>query len=219
MNVPGPASAARRRIVIWRHGRTRWNLENRFQGQTDVPLDKTGRAQARRAARLLAALRPDAILASDLRRAADTATPLARLAGLEVIFDKDLRESYAGVWQGLTNDEIAARYPQEMTAWRRGDPVRRGGGELEAEVADRAVAALERGLAAVGHEGTLVAVTHGGAARVAIGRLLGLPGESWGALGGLSNCCWSVLGQAGKRWRLLEHNAGTLPEPVLGDDQ
>ena len=48
------------RLVLWRHGQTMWNAERRFQGQTDIPLDETGEAQAERAARLLAALRPDA---------------------------------------------------------------------------------------------------------------------------------------------------------------
>ena len=49
--------------------------------------------------------------------------------------------------------------------------------------------------------------------------MLGLPDELWGGLGGLSNCCWSVLGEGGRGWRLLEHNAGTLLEPVIGDDE
>jgi probable phosphoglycerate mutase len=51
-------------------------------------------------------------------------------------------------------------------------------------------------------------------------RLLGLPEDLLGVLGPLSNCSWSVLGQRRGRWRLLEHNAGTLPEPViLSDDR
>ena len=55
--------------MLWRHGQTTWNLEGRFQGQSDIPLDRVGEAQAERAARLLAALHPDAIVASDLIRA------------------------------------------------------------------------------------------------------------------------------------------------------
>ncbi|HEY0718107.1 MAG TPA: histidine phosphatase family protein, partial [Streptosporangiaceae bacterium] len=50
-------------------------------------------------------------------------------------------------------------------------------------------------------------------------RLLGLPGDVWDTMGPLSNCSWSVLGTRRGHWRLLEHNAGTLPAPVLGDDR
>lgn len=204
--------------MLWRHGQTTWNVERRFQGQTDIPLTDAGAAQARRAARLLAGLKPDAIVSSDLSRAAETAGELARLTGLSVMLDEGLRETYAGEWQGLTNREIEERYPEQFAAWRRGEPVRRGDGELEAEVAARAVPAVERAVEKLPDDGTLVVVSHGGAIRCAIGRMIGLDPNTWGALGALSNCCWSVLGPGARGWRLLEHNAGTLPEPVLGDE-
>lgn len=140
------------------------------------------------------------------------------LTGLELGTDKGLRETYAGHWQGLTNAEIEARFPEQFAAWRRGEPVRRGDGELETEVADRAVAAVEQAVERLPEGGTLVVVSHGGAIRCLIGRMIGLPEDSWGSLGALSNCCWSVLGPGARGWRLLEHNAGTLPEPVLGDE-
>ena len=61
--------------------------------------------------------------------------------------------------------------------------------------------------------------THGGAAAPGIGRLLGLPVEHWTVLGGLVNCAWSVLEeQPDGRWRLVEHNARSLPEEVVGDE-
>ncbi|KUH37621.1 MULTISPECIES: histidine phosphatase family protein [Streptomyces] len=207
-----------RRIVLWRHGQTSWNLERRFQGSTDIELTETGVGQARRAARLLAALKPDAIIASDLRRAAATAAELAAITGHQVTHDAALRETYAGVWQGLTHEEILARHGDEYRAWKRGEPVRRGGGELETEVADRAAPFVLQHVEKVPEDGTLVVVSHGGTIRTTIGRLLGLDPHSWESLGGLTNCCWSVLGEGARGWRLMEHNAGTLPEPVLGDD-
>ncbi|BDM67346.1 phosphoglycerate mutase [Streptomyces nigrescens] len=214
----GTKRASGRRIVLWRHGQTAWNLERRFQGSTDIELTDAGLAQARRSARLLAALRPDAIIASDLSRAAATASELATLTRLDVTHDAALRETYAGSWQGLTHEEILARYGEQYTAWKRGEPVRRGGGELETEVADRAAPVVLNHADKLPENGTLVVVSHGGTIRTTIGRLLGLEAHHWEGLGGLSNCCWSVLGEGARGWRLLEHNAGTLPEPVLGDD-
>lgn len=207
-----------RRIVLWRHGQTAWNLERRFQGSTDIPLTAEGLNQARRAARLLAGLKPDAVVASDLQRTRATAAELAAVTGLEVEHHEALRETYAGAWQGLTHDEILAAHGEQYAAWKRGEAVRRGGGELETEVADRAAPVVEGAADKLPDGGTLVVVSHGGTIRTTIGRLLGLDSGAWEALGGLSNCCWSVLGEGARGWRLLEHNAGTLPEPVLGDD-
>lgn len=207
--------------MLWRHGRTAWNDENRFQGQLDVPLDEVGRAQAERSARLLAALPPDVLVCSDLGRARETAAPLAELCGLRPVTDPRLRETFAGEWQGRLSTSIAAEDGERFRAWRSGADVRAGGGETRSELADRAVAALAAGLEAVPGSGVLVAVTHGGTARAAIGRLLGLPVETWTALGGLANCSWSVLEESdlGPGWRLAEHNAGTLPAAVLGEDR
>lgn len=209
-----------RRVVVWRHGQTAWNLGGRFQGQSDVPLDATGVEQARSSARLLAALGPAAIVSSDLERATATAAELAAVTGLPVRTDPGLRETNLGSWQGLTRAEVEQRFPGEAAAWLRGGLDRRGGGESMTEVADRAVLAVESALEKVGADGTLIAVTHGGSGRVVIARMIALPPEHWSALGGLSNCCWSVLSERRSgRWALLEHNAGTLPQPVLSDDR
>jgi broad specificity phosphatase PhoE len=199
--------------VLWRHGQTVWNAEGRFQGQSDIELDVTGVAQAERAARLLTALRPAAIVSSDLRRAAATAAALAQLTGLAVSYDKDLRERYGGAWEGLTNAEIRERYPAGYASWNPPD------GEATDAVAQRACGALERVAEATEPGSLAVVVSHGAALRLGMARLLGLADDQLGVLGPLANCSWSVLEQRRSRWRLLEHNAGTLPEPALGDDR
>lgn len=212
-----------RRIVFWRHGRTMWNAEHRFQGQMDIPLDETGHAQAARAAAELALLRPDVIITSDLERARITAGYLAQLTGVEVVTDQDLRETFAGEWQGLTRGQLQERFADELARWSSGSDIRPGGGETRIEVAARMVAAVDRALLRTPREGTLVVATHGGSARAAIGALLDLPTEHWAALGVLTNCAWSVLTENssgfGPPWRLQEYNAGSLPEPALADDR
>lgn len=193
-----------------------WNVERRFQGSTDVPLDETGVAQAARAARLLAALDPAVIVSSPLQRAAATAAALAAVTDLPVSFDERLVERYGGQWEGLTNDEIWDRYPDAAVHWQPAD------GEHEDAVGKRVAEAFDAALASTPAGGTLVVVSHGGALRCGVARFLRLPEDMWWRLGPLGNCSWSMLGQArddSRGWRLLEHNAGTLPQPVLSDDR
>lgn len=220
----GQPPAAARRIIFWRHGRTQWNIEGRFQGHSDIPLDEVGVAQAERAAAMLASLRPTRIMASDLMRAQATAQALASRVGLDVIVDADLRETYAAEWEGLTRRELEEQYGSMLAQWSSGADVRPGRtGESRIEVAERVTAAVQRGLDDLGPGDTLVVATHGGAARAGIGVILELPPEQWAVLGVLTNCSWSVLSENltpfGPRWRLQEYNAGTLPEVALADDR
>ncbi len=159
-------------------------------------------------------------MSSDLVRAAATADTLAGLCGLEVRLDGRLRETYGGRWQGRTATELAAEDHDRYLAWRAGEDVPAGGGERRTEVAARVVPAISDALADVSPLGTLVVVTHGGSARAAIGTMLDLPLDRWAVVGGLANCSWSVLEEAPPSgWRLVEHNAGSLPEPVMGDEE
>ncbi|MFC3521623.1 histidine phosphatase family protein [Streptomonospora nanhaiensis] len=207
-------TAETRRILCWRHGQTAWNAEKRFQGQTDIPLNERGLAQAERAAGLLARLRPDAIVSSDLSRAATTAGFLARATGLRVELDKGLRERFGGRWEGLTTPEIRERWPEENARMEIPD------GEDILAVGERVQEAVLRALPRVPEGGLLVVVGHGAALRAGINRMIGLPPEIRQALGPIGNCAWSVLGPHGGGWRLLEHNATSLPEThPLSDDR
>ena len=205
-----------RRIVLWRHGRTEWNASGRFQGQTDIDLDEIGRAQAWESARRLAALEPDLLISSDLRRTRDTIAALAEITGKPVQLDRRLRETFAGEWQGLTGAEIASRYPEEYKAWRAGDPLLKvGGGETRQDVAERMAAAVRDIAARLADDGLAVLTSHGGAARLGIAALIGMPLERFTNIGGLSNGSWSMLRDTDQGWVLVEHNAGTLPTPVV----
>jgi probable phosphoglycerate mutase len=180
-------------------------------------LDATGRAQASAAAERLASLRPDVIVASDLSRAAETAKALATLTGHTVRLEPGLRESSGGTWEGRLATEL--RSDPSYVAWLAGEDVAAGGSETRSQVADRAVAVVRRVAAELPPGGLAVIASHGGAIRSIIGRMLGLPVEHWRSFGVLANCCWSVLEESRDAWRLVEHNAGSLPERVIGDDR
>lgn len=101
------------RIYLVRHGETTWNAEGRWQGTLDIPLGEVGHQQAQALAKHLKDRPIAAIYSSDLSRARDTAELLSRAKGLEIQTDARLRELDFGVFQGLTHDEIRAKYPEE----------------------------------------------------------------------------------------------------------
>lgn len=212
-----------RRVIVWRHGRTAWNVEHRVQGQTDIPLDDVGLAQARAGAARLASLRPDRILSSDMSRASATAEVLGRLVGVKVETDARFRERCFGQREGLTLTESWEAFPEHMQRWADGGEPLILGSETSDETAVRFAQALRDYLQTLDADQTLVVVSHGSASRLGVCAFLGFPRESWESFGGLSNCSWTVLEESGwpdaSRWRLAEWNAGTLPEPVMSDDE
>lgn len=206
------------RLLLWRHGRTEWNAEGRFQGQLDPPLDEVGRNQAVLAApHLVASGLPTegtVVVSSDLSRAAETAAILTALLGVPLRLDERLREHGMGLWEGLTRDEVGERYPDQLADWIAGRPVRGRGGEDPSTVADRAVAAL----ADLPPARVAVVVTHGGTAGRLVERLLGIEPAHRRVLGPLGNCAWSELSLQGDRWRLTRHNSSVLQLPAVEGD-
>jgi glucosyl-3-phosphoglycerate phosphatase len=203
-----PGDGAGTRLIVWRHGNTDWNAVDRVQGQSDAPLNERGRRQAASAAPLLAALRPAAIVSSDLSRAADTAAALAALTGLPVRLDPRLREREYGQWQGRTMSEIAETFPTEHARWRAGEQSPGCGVESLDDLGKRVAEAFQE--AAEARPGvTTVLATHGGAARQGCGTLLGWPPSVVRAIGGLSNCHWAELRHDTVRgWQLRAYNVG-----------
>ena len=150
------------RLIAIRHGETAWNVDTRIQGHLDIPLNDIGRWQAARAAEALAGEPIEAVYASDLSRAFETATAVARVAGVEVVPEPGLRERHFGVFQGRTFAEIEAESPDQAMRWRKRDPdFTAEGGESLNTFRDRVVATVSR-LAARHPDALVVLVAHGG---------------------------------------------------------
>jgi 2,3-bisphosphoglycerate-dependent phosphoglycerate mutase len=108
-------------VLLIRHGQSQGNAEGRFGGHTDTPLSARGRSEARRTARVMASESFSAIVCSDLARAIETASPMAKLAGLELQTAEAFRERSVGVMEGLTFEEAAAQHPEQYAALLRRD--------------------------------------------------------------------------------------------------
>lgn len=198
-----------RTVILWRHGQTDYNVERRFQGQTDIPLNAVGLAQAEAGAAHLAEFAPEFIVSSDLSRAAATADALGSRLGLEVTRDARLRETAFGKWEGHTRDELAEQWGAELDEWASGADVAPPGGETRTQSGARVADAI-RDIVSSSEARTIVIVAHGAVLRGAAEILLGMGGtDSPGRLGVLGNCGHGEFLFTGTAWVL--RNWGTRP--------
>jgi len=149
------------RFILVRHGQTAWNREERFRGQSDVPLDETGLAQASKTARRIGAeWSPAAVYCSPLLRARQTAQAIAQPFGLPVRPHAGLNDINFGLLQGLTVPEARERWPDAVDAWFHTPHLAQiPGGEPLVEVSTRAMAAVHE-LAGLHPRDTIVLVGH-----------------------------------------------------------
>ena len=199
---PDRATAAEFWVV--RHGESTWNADGRYQGQTDVPLSALGALQAASLAERLTGQSFDAVYSSDLARARQTAEVVAeRLQGAPAVqLCPELREIDVGELTGLVVSEIKARYADYLTALQA-DPwgTRRPGGESMEDLFARCGTAFQV-LRAAHPGGRVLAFTHGGVVRVAVGLALGgVPSHAWSRLSVTNTSITRVL---------LGENSGTL---------
>lgn len=159
-------------VLLARHGESDWNVARRWQGHADRPLTEAGRAQADVLAERLDEVDLDAVYASDLRRARETAEVVARRKGLTVEIVPELREVDVGSWSGLTRAEAEERFPDGFRRWLEGGPGWENGETYE-EMAERTGRAV-RAIAAEHPRGRVLLVTHGGPIRAVHSFALGL---------------------------------------------
>jgi alpha-ribazole phosphatase len=159
-------------LLLVRHGQTDWNLAQRFQGQSDIPLNETGRKQAQALADRLSAEPFDAVYSSDLQRATETARIICR-SGFQP--DNRLREVNFGGWEGLTYDTIKEKFPDALEAWennifKNAPP----NGETLEGLSARVQSMLDE-LRAKHQDQTVLIVAHGGVLQTLICLALNLP--------------------------------------------
>jgi broad specificity phosphatase PhoE len=206
---PAEAALAPCRLYIVRHGTTTMNVENRYRGRRDVPLDAQGYQDAVDAARLLSGVGLTAVYTGPLRRTIATAQIIAdeaRLPDLRILHG--LNNVDYGVWEGMTSQE-AAMYDPEAFALYRTSPSRAACpvGERLSDAQDRMVAALQ--LIGSRHPGEAVAaVTHAVMIRLAVARLTGVEDESWRI----------PVGRGSLTYFLVENGSLKLAELPKGDD-
>jgi probable phosphoglycerate mutase len=161
-----------RRILLARHGETAWNALGRLQGHTDIPLNETGRAQARALADGVAAAGIAAVVTSDLARARETGEIVAAALGLAApVIEPGLRERRFGVFEGLTRDECATHHPEAWRAWEE-----RTGGPADSEPRAAAITRMAEALARIAAGdggGPALVVSHGGVMRLWLMDILG----------------------------------------------
>jgi probable phosphoglycerate mutase len=161
-------------IYLLRHGDSRQDDVKRYIGQTDLPLNATGQAQARFWQRELAATQFQRILCSDLSRSIETARIIAEGHPQQLEIVSDLREINLGLWDGLPVDQIRCNNPDEYR--KRGATLadhRPPGGESFNDLADRVLPLFDRIIA--DSTGTLLIVAHAGVNRIILCHILGLP--------------------------------------------
>ena len=105
------------RLIFIRHGESLGNAQRKFLGHTDWDLSEKGYLQAKRTAEYLRDAHIDKIYSSDLMRAYNTVVPVAQIHGLEIVKDAELREIWAGKWEGMAFDDIQKVYPEGHNAW------------------------------------------------------------------------------------------------------
>ncbi len=160
-------------LYLVRHGETEWNRQRRMQGRLDSKLTAEGREHARRNGELLAREAVEQMVVSPLGRTRETADLLRTGCAVPVTYDERLVERHCGAWEGLTIDEIEARYPDEWSARLR-DPFhhRPPAGENLPDMLQR-IAPLARQLATLPVR-RLAIVSHGISGRVLLTHFLGL---------------------------------------------
>jgi broad specificity phosphatase PhoE len=194
-------------IVLLRHAQA--GLHGCFCGHSDPSLSAQGREQIPTIIQGLSQGVPRAIWSSDLRRAVETAEPIAKHFGMDYMTSPGFREMNFGSWEGLTWKEVELEYPDDARAWAKLFPHHRPpGGESFLELRSRVVGQLAQ-LAEHSDPGCALIVTHAGFIRTAVAWVLGIPDERISRIG-QNHGCLSTLEKLGNHWSVTALNVSAF---------
>ena len=190
-------------LIIVRHGESEANGSKRFAGHLDIPLSAKGFKQAELTARYIKEnYNVDAVYASDLQRAYHTAVPIAKAFDLEIIKTEQLREVFAGDWQGQSFDVLESKYAKSYWTWRNDiGNAYTDGGESVAEVSQRVWDAVSE-IAQKEDGKTVVIATHATPIRALLCRVAGWELAKMKDIGWVSNASVSIVRVEDGRWTL-----------------
>jgi probable phosphoglycerate mutase len=187
------------RLVVVRHGETQWNVAGRIQGHTDSPLTAAGRAQAEAIGARLEKESFECLVSSDLGRAWQTAEAIARRTGHAIVANPRIRERHFGEGEGLTYDEVDARWPEGFSRTRQTDPdYVIPGGESRRQLYERIRDEFES-LARDAAGGCHAVVCHGGVLAILYRHIHGIPLGEPRAIP-IPNASYNALRHDGGRW-------------------
>ncbi|HSM24624.1 MAG TPA: histidine phosphatase family protein [Anaerolineaceae bacterium] len=164
-------------IYFIRHGETDWNLQQRYQGQKDIPLNTTGTNQAQKIASSLVGKKFSALYSSDLSRAVQTAQEIEKIVNLPITTNPSLREINQGEWEGqYIKDVLTAQGDVVRSIYMNPYTSRKPGGESIGEVAERMYTFLDQ-LVEKHNQETIIVVSHGLAIATVLCKVRELPLE------------------------------------------
>ncbi len=200
-------------VYLVRHGETEGNLEKRYMGWTETPLSKRGIRQAEEAGFFLAGQNICGLHCSDLQRAVVTARIIGTGCGLEPVVTPLLREINFGRWEGLTYNQIEASHGDAIRLWHD-DPLRKSapGGETLTAVYERMRRFLDRLANEAGDGKRIAAVSHGGAIRALLYKVLNIGKSNLWEIK-IDNASVSLFRREGDRYKVVYYNRTDFLEP------
>ncbi|HWR18316.1 MAG TPA: histidine phosphatase family protein [Clostridia bacterium] len=183
------------RLILVRHGQTQWNSVSRVQGRTDIPLNEKGRLQAEAIAKRLESRAFDAVYASPLSRARETAEAITKRCGGTVVLEEDLIEIQFGKWEGMTSAELDRAYPELFKDWgwiERPEDCLRMEAESQHEIVTRSLRFMRQIETRHGSNAQILVVGHTMPTKIIIAHFIGLPYNRIRSLR-IENCAYNEL--------------------------